>query len=69
MIRHEGAAIPLVNIDHDQRINETAQLIPSRQIEKILKDHENALVNLDANINSRLVIENLLLSLPLLMVV
>ena len=68
MIRHEVAAIPLVNIDHDQRINETAQLIPSRQIEKILKDHENALVNLDANINSRLVIENLLLSLPLLMV-
>ncbi|HBO34468.1 MAG TPA: hypothetical protein DD636_07010 [Anaerolineaceae bacterium] len=69
MIRHEGADIPLVNTDHEQRISETAQLIPSRQIEKILKDHEKALVNLDANLNPRLVIENLLLALPLLMVV
>lgn len=68
MIRHEGADIPLVNIDHEQRISETAKLIPSRQIEKILKDHEKALVNLDANLNPRLVIENLLLALPLLMV-
>jgi DNA polymerase-3 subunit delta' len=69
MIRHERADIPLVNIDHEQRISETAQLIPSRQIEKILKVHEKALVNLDANLNPRLVIENLLLALPLLMVV
>ena len=68
MIRREGADIPLVNIDQEQRIFETAQLIPSRQIEKILKDHENALVNLDANLNPRLVIENLILALPLLMV-
>jgi DNA polymerase III gamma/tau subunit len=69
MIRHERADIPLVNIDHEQRISETAQLIPSRQIEKILKVHEKALVNLDANLNPRLVIENLLLALPLLMVI
>jgi hypothetical protein len=48
MIRREGANIPLVNIDHEQQINETAQLIPSGQIEKILKEHEKALVNLDA---------------------
>lgn len=68
MIRREKADIPLVNIDHEQRINETAQLIPSRQIEMILKNHEQALVNLDANLNPRLVIENLLLALPLLVV-
>ena len=68
MIRREGANIPLVNIDHGQQINETAQLIPSGQIEKILKDHEKALVNLDANLNPRLVIENLILAFPLLRV-
>ena len=68
MIRREGANIPLVNIDHEQQINETAQLIPSGQIEKILKEHEKALVNLDANLNPRLVIENLILGFPLLRV-
>ena len=68
MIRHERADIPLVNIDHEQRINDSAQLISSRQIEKILKDHEKALANLDVNLNPRLVIENLLLALPLLVV-
>jgi len=57
-----------VNIDHEQRINDSAQLISSRQIEKILKDHEKALANLDVNLNPRLVIENLLLALPLLVV-
>ncbi|MDD2522306.1 MAG: DNA polymerase III subunit delta' [Anaerolineaceae bacterium] len=68
MIRREGADIPLVNIEHEGRVNETAQLIPSRQIKKMLKDHEKALVNLDANLNPRLVIENLILTLPLLQV-
>ncbi len=68
MIRHEGADIPLVNIEHEQRISETAKLVPARQIEKILKNHEKALGSLDANLNPRLVIENLLLTLPLLMV-
>jgi hypothetical protein len=43
-------------------------LIPSGQIEKILKEHEKALVNLDANLNPRLVIENLILGFPLLRV-
>lgn len=68
MIRHENAEIPLVNIEHEIHISETAHLIPSRQIEQLLKDHEKALVDLDANLNPRLVIENLLLRLPLLMV-
>ncbi len=68
MIRREGAEIPLVNIEHENQVSETARLIPSEQIESILNAHENALVNLDANLNPRLVIENLLLALPLLQV-
>ncbi|HZK17428.1 MAG TPA: DNA polymerase III subunit [Anaerolineaceae bacterium] len=68
MIRRDEANIPLVNNDHDEQIKEIAKHIPSRLIEKLLKEHEKALINLSSNLNPRLVIENLLLSLPLLKV-
>jgi DNA polymerase-3 subunit delta' len=66
MIRHEKADIPLVNLDQVDLIEETAGLMNSGQIEKILKVHETSLGQLDANLNPRLVIENLLLELPVI---
>lgn len=66
MIRHEKADIPLVNLDQVDLIEETADLMNSRQIENILKVHETSLGQLDANLNPRLVIENLLLELPVI---
>ena len=68
MIRRDKADIPLVNNDHDEKIMEIANLIPSRLVEKLFKEHEKALFNLGTNLNSRLVIENLLLSLPIIKV-
>jgi len=65
MIRRESTDIPLVNIDHKDQIIEAANLIRPRIIDRILKEHEKALAQLDANVNPRLVIENLLLHLPL----
>ena len=64
MIRHEKADIPLVNLDQVELIEQTADLVNSRKIEDILKMHEMSLKQLDANLNPRLVIENLLLQLP-----
>ena len=69
LIRHEKADIPLVNIEHETQINQTARSLESHQIEIILKNHEKALTDLDSNLNPRLVIENLLLKLPILQVV
>ncbi|HHX08659.1 MAG TPA: DNA polymerase III subunit [Chloroflexi bacterium] len=65
MIRRESTQIPLVNIEHEDQILEIAKLIRPQIIERILKEHEKALGQLDANVNPRLVIENLLLHLPL----
>lgn len=64
MIAREGANIPLVNLDQEELIRETAALMSSGQIKEILGNHEKGLGQLDANVNPRLVVENLLLNLP-----
>lgn len=66
MICRENARIPLVNLEQNQLIQETADLIGSEKIHSLLQLHEKSLGQLDANVNPRLVLENLIVQLPVL---
>jgi DNA polymerase-3 subunit delta' len=64
LIRAAKADIPLVNVEHREWIEKAASQMPLEQIQRVLKAHEHALEQLEAYVNARLVLENLLLLPP-----
>ena len=64
LICSEGGEVPLVNLEKEDQIQHTAAGLNPQKIASILKRHEEALTMLDQYVNSRLILENLLLDLP-----
>lgn len=68
LITHSQAELPLVNLRHESALKTLASQLKLSQIESILKAHEKGLEQIDANVNPRLLIENILLNIPRLKV-
>jgi len=68
MIAHSGADLPIVNLAQRDVVKTVAGQLSLPQIEAVLKAHEKGLEQIDANVNSRLVLENILLNIPRLKV-
>ena len=68
MIAHSGADLPIVNLAQSDTVKTIASQLSLPQIEVILKAHEKGLEQINANVNSRLVLENILLNIPRLKV-
>jgi len=64
LIRSEAGEVPLVNLEKEELIRHTAAALNLQQVAGILQRHEEALTMLDQYVNSRLILENLLLNLP-----
>lgn len=64
LICSEGGEVPLVNLEKEDLSRHTAAGLNPQKIASILKRHEEALTMLDQYVNSRLILENLLLDLP-----
>ena len=64
MIAHSRADLPIVNLAQSDTIKTIASQLSLPQIEAILNAHEKGLEQIDANVNSRLVLENILLNIP-----
>ena len=64
LIAQSQAALPLVNLRHETAIKSLAAQLDLTQIENVLQAHEKGLEQLDANVNTRLLIENILLNIP-----
>ncbi len=64
LIAQSHAALPLVNLRHESAIKCLAAQLDLAQIETTLQAHEKGLEQLDANVNPRLLIENILLNIP-----
>ncbi len=68
LIAHSQADLPLVNLKHEGSLKTLAAQLELTQIETTLKAHEKGLEQIDANVNPRLLIENILLNIPRLRV-
>ena len=64
LLRAGGAAVPPANIDRAQEIESLAGRIPLAEARRLVSDLERALQRLDANVNTRLLAETLLLDWP-----
>ena len=64
LICSEASDVPLVNLEKEDLIRETATGLSLQRVAGILKNHEEALTMLDQYVNPRLILENLLLNLP-----
>lgn len=64
LICSEEGEVPLVNLEKEELIRRTANFLDLQQVAGILQRHEEALTMLDQYVNSRLILENLLLNLP-----
>lgn len=64
LICSEAGEVPLVNLEKEELIRQTAVGLDLQQVAGILQRHEEALTMLDQYVNSRLILENLLLNLP-----
>jgi DNA polymerase-3 subunit delta' len=64
LICSEAGKVPLVNLEKEELIRHTAAGLNLQQVAGILQRHEEALTMLDQYVNSRLILENLLLNLP-----
>jgi len=64
LICSEAGEVPLVNLEKEELIRHTAAALNLQQVAGILQRHEEALTMLDQYVNSRLILENLLLNLP-----
>ncbi len=64
LICSEAGEVPLVNLEKEELIRHTAAGLNLQQVAGILQRHEDALTMLDQYVNSRLILENLLLNLP-----
>jgi DNA polymerase III subunit delta' len=63
-IRVTGAAIPLVNIDLASQVDQTAAKVDTKSARALVIAHEEALQQLDAYANVRLLLEVLMLQWP-----
>ena len=66
LICSEAGEVPLVNLEKEELIRHTAAGLDLQRVAGILQRHEEALTMLDQYVNSRLILENLLLNLPYL---
>ena len=64
LICSEASEVPLVNLEKEELIRQTAAGLSLQKASGILKHHEEALTMLDQYVNPRLILENLLLNLP-----
>ncbi len=64
LLRAAGASTPPANIDHSQEIETLAKRLPLSEARRVVSDLEQALQRLEANVNSRLLAEVLLLDWP-----
>ena len=64
LICSESGEVPLVNLEKEDLIRQTAAGLDLQQVAGILQRHEEALTMLDQYVNSRLILENLLLNFP-----
>ncbi len=64
LICSEAGEVPLVNLEKEGLIRHTAAGLDLQRVASILQRHEEALTMLDQYVNSRLILENLLLNLP-----
>ncbi len=63
-VNASGADLPLVNIDFDTQVDEVAARLDIRTARELVLAHEEALKQLDANANVRLLLEDLMLRWP-----
>jgi len=66
-VRASGADLPLVNIDFIDRVEQIAPLLSEGKARELVIAHEKASQQLDLNANVRLLVENLLLQLPVIL--
>lgn len=59
-----GADLPLANLDLDYPIHQVANGLSLKESRALLDMHDQALQHLDANVNVRLLLENLMLDWP-----
>ncbi len=64
LLRVAGAETPLVNVDRNMEIEFIAGRLDLSTARKVVSEHESALEKMDRNVNSRLLMEVLLLDLP-----
>ncbi len=64
LICSEAGEVPLVNLEKEDLIRHTAAGLNLQRVAGILQRHEEALTMLDQYVNSRLILENLLLNYP-----
>ena len=64
MLRTAQAASPLVNVDRNLEIENLADQIDLSSARRVVSSLENALENMERNVNSRMLAEVLLLDLP-----
>lgn len=65
-VRASGADLPLVNLDLEPQVDQAASIIPPQTARSLVIAHEEALDQLDANVNARLLLEALMLRWPYL---
>jgi DNA polymerase-3 subunit delta' len=64
LLRVAGAETPLVNVDRNMEIEFLAGRLDLSFARKVVSDHESALEKMERNVNSRLLVEVLLMDLP-----
>jgi len=64
LMLNADADVPLVNLNRKFQIEKVARQISSPTLRIILERHEAALAQLENYVNARLLLENLVLSLP-----
>jgi DNA polymerase-3 subunit delta' len=64
-----GADVPLVNLARQSQIEKVSGQVSGHILRALLESHEAALGQIDSYVNARLILENLVLSLPRVQVV
>jgi len=64
LLRVAGAETPLINVDRNMEIEFLAGRLNLSAARKVVSDHESALEKMERNVNSRLLVEVLLMDLP-----
>ena len=64
LLRVAGAETPLINVDRNMEIEFLAGRLDLSSARKVVSDHESVLEKMEWNVNSRLLVEVLLMDLP-----
>ena len=64
LLRVAGAETPLINVDRNMEIEFLAGRLDLSSARKVVSDHESVLEKMERNVNSRLLVEVLLMDLP-----